>query len=121
MRLRVWFFFNSAFDPPFPHRAGSVGRSVGFCRGLGFFVEFALTAVTNRTPGRGNFALHTTPKAQPNKGATAMFGILRITRTSQGASVFYFRGCSRKHPKGRKRVDSGGETPNMMGRFLDVS
>ena len=30
-------------DPPFPHRAGSVGRSVGFCRGLGgVFVKFAL-------------------------------------------------------------------------------
>ena len=42
--------------------------------------------------GRGGVALHTS-KAQPNKGATAMCGICRITRTSQGAPGFYLRGC----------------------------
>ena len=47
--------------------------------------------MAHRTPGPENFALHM-PKAQPNKGKTAICGILRITRTSLGASEFYFAG-----------------------------
>ena len=38
--------------------------------------------MAHRAPGRGNFVLRT-PKAQPNKGATAMCGVLRITNPNE--------------------------------------
>ena len=73
------------FDPPFPHRAGSVGRSVGFCRGLGVFVEFALAI---RVKKRGG---HTHAKPVGTDAKKTRSSMCKMTFFSlPGAVTFWF-------------------------------
>ena len=68
--------------------------------------------MAHRTPGPGKFALHT-PKAQPNKGATAICRILRITRTSSGESEFYLRGCRLARFRARANAAERAQHPEV--------